>query len=116
MPDVATNAERKTITREHLSRAIKRETGINANSASMMVDTIILLMIQAITENKDVRIRLFGSFRNCSKKARVGRNPKTMVNTLIPERKVVRFKVAPSLKRRINNSVNYIAPDEMEAD
>ncbi len=104
--------ERKTVTREHLSGVIKREIGLNGHSAAALVDQIIELMVQAIMQEREVQIRLFGSFHNCKKEARVGRNPKTMASAVIPERRVVRFKIAPSLKRRINENVNYIMAEE----
>jgi integration host factor subunit alpha len=38
----------------------------------------------------------------------VGRNPKTMIAAKISARTVVKFKVAPKLKKRINDNIHLI--------
>ncbi len=97
--------KKNTVTRETLARAIKRETGITVNKASTMVDQAIEIMAEAIKVDKTIKIRLFGTFSTKSKNARIGRNPKTMIEATIPARKVVKFKVAPTLKKRINGNI-----------
>ncbi len=104
------NTRQATITREHLARAIKRETGINMNRSSKMVDQIISYLIKNIKAQNEVALRMFGSFYIKDKKERMGRNPKTMVETVIPARKVVKFRIASSLKKRINDNIHLI-PD-----
>lgn len=100
--------QRNTITREHLARSLRRYTSLNINKASEIVDSIIDLMIQAIKDDKQVKIRLFGSFSTRQKRERVGRNPKTMIETAISARKVLKFKVAPTLKKKINDNIETI--------
>jgi integration host factor subunit alpha len=56
----------------------------------------------ALVENNEVKISSFGTFRVKSKKARVGRNPKTKKEVPITARKVVSFYVSNILKKRIN--------------
>lgn len=97
-----------TVTRDTLARAIKRETGINISKASDIVDQFVDSIVQSIKAGVKVKIRLFGIFYTKSKAERVGRNPKTMEDAVIPERTVVKFKVAPTLKKRINNSIKMI--------
>ena len=97
--------KKNTVTRESLARAIKRETGITVNKASTVVDQIIDTIINAIRNDQIVKIRLFGTFTTKNKNARIGRNPKTMIEAEIPARKVVKFKVAPTLKKRINSNI-----------
>lgn len=100
--------KKNTITRDSLARAIKRTTGIPSNKASKIVDQIIDIVITAINLDQEVKIRKFGAFRTKSKAAREGRNPKTMDLAEIPARRVLKFKVAPTLKKRINNNINQI--------
>ncbi|KIE04585.1 Integration host factor, alpha subunit [Candidatus Jidaibacter acanthamoeba] len=100
---------KSTITREFLARAIKRESGINITKSSEMVDQLINFLISRICEDYEIKIRLFGSFISKSKKERLGRNPKTMEEATIPARKVVKFKVAPKLKKRINDNIHLIS-------
>lgn len=99
---------KNTITREYLARAIKRHTGLNINKASVIIDQIIASLTKHICDNKNVKIRLFGSFSTKHKNARVGRNPKNMQEVEILERTIPRFKIAPTLKKRINDNIDSI--------
>ncbi|MCE2993244.1 MAG: HU family DNA-binding protein [Alphaproteobacteria bacterium] len=100
--------KKNTITREHLARAIKRETGLPINRSLELVDQVFTSMSSSLVDGEDVKIRLFGSFSTKRKNARVGRNPKNLKEALIPERTVVKFKVAPTLKKRINTNIHLI--------
>jgi integration host factor subunit alpha len=100
---------KNTITREHLAKAIRRHTGINITITAEMVDHIIDIMTSSILETNQLKIRLFGSFSTRTKSARIGRNPKTMIEAAIPARKVVKFKAAPTLKKMINDNIQSIA-------
>lgn len=99
---------KNTITREALAKAIKRDTGIPSNRSSKIVDQLVDIMTDAIQENFEIKIRRFGSFQTKQKSERLGRNPKTMVQAKIPARKVIKFKVAPTLKKRINSNIHQI--------
>ena len=98
--------KKNTVTRESLARAVKRATGLTVNKSSELVDQLIDTMVAAIKEDVTVKIRLLGTFSTKCKSARIGRNPKTMVEAKIPARKVVRFRIAPTLKKKINSNIN----------
>lgn len=97
-----------TITRDHLAKSIKQSTGLQINRASKIVDRIIDCISDGLIEGKEVKIRLFGSFLRKAKNSRTGRNPVTMEEVLIPARTVVKFRVASTLRKRINNNINLI--------
>jgi integration host factor subunit alpha len=99
------NMEKTTVTRDKVARAIKRETGVNIKKAAEILDDALLSIIDKLKHDKSVSIRLFGTFSTSQKKQRIGRNPKTMKEAVIPARKVVRFKVSPTLKKRINDNI-----------
>lgn len=100
--------KKNTVTRETLARAIKRETGLAINRASHLVDQFLDTLVDAVCKNRPIKIRLFGTFVTRLKKARIGRNPKTLEQAQIPARKIVKFKVAPTLKKRINSNIHLI--------
>ncbi len=52
---------------------------------------------------KDKKLTLpnFGSFRIKESKARIARNPRTGETVQVPDRKVVRFKIAGKLKNLV---------------
>jgi integration host factor subunit alpha len=98
-----------TITRESLARAVKRDTGLPINKALELIDKLFRTLSDSLQKGEEAKIRMFGSFSIKHKNARIGRNPKNLVEAVIPERNVVKFKVAPTLKKRINSNIKYIA-------
>ena len=52
--------------------------------------------------NGYVKIHNFGSFKVTRKKTRIGRNPKTMEDVMISERKVLKFKPSKMILDHIN--------------
>ncbi|MDF3047956.1 MAG: ihfA [Candidatus Midichloriaceae bacterium] len=101
--------KKNTLTREHLARAIKRETGLPINRALEIVDDVFESLVDELCDNGVAKLRLFGTFSTKKKNARIGRNPKSLVEAIIPERIVVKFKVAPTLKKRINTNIHLIS-------
>lgn len=100
--------KRNTVTREHLAKAIKRESNIPMTHALKLVDDIFDNIVQSLLSGNSVKLRMFGSFTTRRKNERVGRNPKNLVEAKIPARTVVKFKVAPTLKKRINSNIHMI--------
>lgn len=105
---VASLYKKNTITRESLAKAIKRETGIPSNRSSKIVDQLVAIMVKTIHGDGEIKIRKFGTFKTRFKHARLGRNPKTLIAASIPERRVIKFKIAPTLKKRINSNIAQI--------
>jgi integration host factor subunit alpha len=98
-----------TITRESLAKAVKQSAGLPITRAQKLVGEIFDLIKKNIKEDVPVKLRLFGNYITRQKKERIGRNPKTKVSAVISARKVVTFKVAPTLKKRINDNIENAA-------
>ncbi len=94
----------KTVTRADLADAIYEEVGLSRVESSDFVDAVFLEMEDAIVNEGVLKISSFGTFQTRKKKARVGRNPKTGVETTITPRTVVTYKASHVLKDRINNA------------
>jgi integration host factor subunit alpha len=103
------STKKSTLTREHLARAIKRDTGLPINRSLDIVDQVFDSLVEELADSSTAKIRLFGTFSTKRKNARIGRNPKSLVEAIIPERIVVKFKVAPTLKKRINSNIHLIS-------
>ena len=97
-----------TITRDHLAKTIKQATGLHHSKATNIIEQIVNNISDAIATHEEVKIRSFGSFITKEKKERIGRNPQTMKEVVIGERKVVKFKISPTLKKRINDTMQLI--------
>ena len=58
--------------------------------------------IPKLLKNKLVKISGFGTFEVIHTKQRIGRNPKTLEEYVIPSIQKVRFTLSPKLKKIIN--------------
>ncbi len=97
-----------TVTKEHLARAIKQSSGLPIAHAQTLVADIFNLIRENLQKGNPVKLRMFGTFSTKRKNKRVGRNPKNMVEAEIPARTVVKFKVAPTLKKKINDNIECV--------
>jgi len=88
----------KTITRSDLSDAVYQELGLSKSESSDLVEMIIDGMISSLTKGANVKVSSFGTFLVRSKKARIGRNPKTGKEHEISARKVVVFRPSHTLR------------------
>ena len=65
---------------------------------------IILVEIkQALKRGDRVELRGFGIFSTNTQKARISRNPKTGEKVNTPEKKVIHFKMAKEVFKKLNN-------------
>jgi integration host factor subunit alpha len=93
-----------TITRERLAQAIKRATGIPVTKGLDLVDGFFDTISENLADNKKVKIRGFGSFESRKRAARMGRNPRNLIAAIIPERRVVKFKISNIMKLQIQKT------------
>jgi len=93
---------KKNFTRENLVKSINKNIGFSKNLSSSIVDDFFENVITEIIKNSKLKISSFGTFTVKNKKERVGRNPKTKVESKIHSRKVVTFKPSLLLKKKIN--------------
>ena len=70
------------------------------------VEKIFEVIFSEITESlcmeKNIEIRGFGIFKTKLRKARMGRNPKTLKIIPIPAKKAVKWKMSKTLFNRLN--------------
>ena len=67
--------------------------------------TIILNEIKIALKRGDrVELRGFGVFSTNKQKARISRNPKTGEKVHTPEKKIIHFKMAKDLFKKLNNN------------
>jgi len=100
-----------------LTRAALREAvyaccpGLSRAEARRILDAAFDEISDALLRGEQVKLRSFGTFNVRSKRARIGRNPKTGVEAPITPRRVLTFKASPVLVAVINGE---IAPEEQE--
>ena len=93
---------KKNLTRKDLSNKIYQNLGFSKNFSSMIIDNFFETLIQELLKSNKIKISSFGTFKVINKKERIGRNPKTKIETKICSRKVVKFKPSSFVKKKIN--------------
>ncbi len=96
----------QSLTRMDLSEAVVRELGVSHNEASQLVESVLRHISDALVDGESVKISTFGTFSVRSKKARVGRNPKTGVEVVISPRRVLGIRFSHRVKRRVAAATN----------
>lgn len=94
-----------TVTRAHLGEAVFRQVGLSRNDSVKLVDSVLDLMADSLSNGDTVKISSFGSFSVRDKGTRMGRNPKTGEEVPIPPRRVLVFRASHVLKDRINHAL-----------
>lgn len=92
------------LTRAELVRAVQERVGVPGGQARLLVDQIIDSLRDALLEPdaEPVKITGFGTFFVRHKGVRVGRNPRTLEEVPITERRVLRFRCSQVLRQAIN--------------
>ncbi|MFH1465966.1 MAG: integration host factor subunit alpha [Pseudomonadota bacterium] len=92
------------LTRADLVRAVHARIGVPGAQASVLVDQVLGSLRDAVLEPdaEPVKITGFGTFFVRQKGERVGRNPRTLEEVPITERRVLRFRCSNLLREAIN--------------
>ena len=93
---------KKNFTRKDLSNKIYKDLGFSKKFSSSIVDNFFEILTAELIESNKVKISSFGTFKVADKNERIGRNPKTKIETKITSRKVVKFKPSLFIKKRLN--------------
>jgi len=91
----------KNSTRNDIILSINNNVGIPMSLASKIVQDILGIIMIEFKNGNDVKIPSFGTFKVKHKKMRIGRNPKTGVESIISARNVVTFNASNILKTKI---------------
>jgi integration host factor subunit beta len=69
-----------------------------------VVETIIFEMIEALHRDEAVEIRGWGRLKVVTRRARMGRNPRTSQQISIVAKKAISWKMSKVLFNRLNNN------------
>ena len=93
-----------TLTRKDLADAVYAVANIPRKEAEALVDRVISEICDALVRDGEIKLSNFGTFTVLSKPERMGRNPKTYKEHLIPAKRSISFKAAAGLKRKVNGA------------
>jgi len=91
-----------TMTKAGLVDSVYDRVGVSKKDAAEYVDLVLEIMKETLEAGDELKISGFGKFEVRHKGERIGRNPQSGVEIMIPKRKVLRFKVSQVLKDELN--------------
>lgn len=89
---------KSTITKVVLAEAVMERITCSRTDAMEIIDTMFDEMVQAMELGRGLKFSNFGTFELRDKRARPGRNPRTLVDHEIQARRVVIFTPAPLMR------------------
>ena len=87
---------------ELINQLVKRFPKVPVRDTDFAVKSILDSMTQALAEGQRIEIRGFGSFSLTRRPQRVGRNPKSGEQVVVPEKRVPHFKPGKELRERVD--------------
>ena len=93
---------RINLTKKEIVNSIYIQLGFSKRIIENLLEDFISIILDELLKKKKVKITNFGTFIIRHKKMRIGRNPKTLEEQIISERKVILFKPSKDLKNYIN--------------
>jgi nucleoid DNA-binding protein len=92
------------MTKRDLVVKIANEIGVTQSMVKSVVEGVLDGITDALSSGDKVELRNFGILKVKSRKARVGRNPRTGDTVPIEAKKVVSFKPGKILKQKVEKS------------
>ena len=91
---------------ELIAALATRYPQLAARDTDFAVKTVLDAMTQALAVGQRIEIRGFGSFSLSQRSPRVGRNPKSGEQVLVPGKQVPHFKAGKELRERVDMDVH----------
>ena len=95
---------RINLTKKEIINSIYMQLGFSKKVSEHLLEDFLSIILKELIINGKVKISNFGTFILRYKKSRIGRNPKTLEEKIISERKVILFKPSKELKKFINSN------------
>jgi len=90
------------VTKTDIVKRIHDVDGVSEDEAEGLLEWVLTLSKSTLQRGEEISITGFGKFRVRTKKARIGRNPRTGEEITIPARRVVTFHASALLKEYVN--------------
>ena len=94
-----------TLPRPALAEAAPGAVALTRQDCAAMVERTLDLVVEALGRGEEVKLSGFGVFQVRSKRARMGRNPKTGEPAAIDPRRVISFRASQVMKARVGKAV-----------
>jgi len=101
-----------TVTKAELVDGLYNELGLSRIEARELVDLFFDSIKAALTAGHPVKLSGLGNFDLKDKKARPGRNPRTMEAKMVSARRVAVFHASQKLKQRVEINKTQLLNDD----
>ncbi len=85
-----------------LVASVAEATSLSKKDAENAVSAVIASITKSLTEGEKVQIAGFGTFEVRERSERIGRDPRTSEEIIIPASKTPAFKAGKALKESVN--------------
>jgi len=89
------------MTKKEIVTQIADRTDMKQVDVKEIVQMALDIIVGSLSKGETVELRNFGIFKVKTRKARLGRNPKTGEGVQIPEKKAVAFKAGLVMKEKV---------------
>lgn len=90
------------MTKKEFIEKYAAKTGLTKKEATDQIEGFLEVVEDALSEGNNVQFVGWGTFEVKQTKERLGRNPKTGEEIMIPARKVVKFKAGKKLAEKVD--------------
>jgi integration host factor subunit beta len=87
---------------ELIERIVTHQGLLSSKDVELAIKTMLEQMSQCLATGDRIEIRGFGSFSLSQRSPRVGRNPKSGEQVLVPGKQVPHFKAGKELRERVD--------------
>jgi len=85
-----------------LINEIVSSTGLTKTKANQVIDAMVDAIGSSLSNGEKVTLVGFGTFETTNRNGRIGRNPKTGDEVIIPTKRVAKFRPGTNLLSRVN--------------
>jgi len=93
---------RINLTKKDLINQVYMQIGFSKQTSEYLIEEFFSLITSNLKKDGKIKFSKFGTFLVREKKSRIGRNPKTKVEKLISERKVILFRPSKEFRNYVN--------------
>ena len=93
---------RINLTKKDLVNLVYMQLGFSKQISENLIEDFFDTLSNNLKKENVLKLSKFGTFSIRQKKSRIGRNPKTKVEKVISERKVVLFKPSKEFREFVN--------------
>jgi len=93
---------RKNLTKKDLVNSIYMQVGFSKQITENLIEEFFSIIVSNLCEKRSIKISKFGTFMIRSKSSRIGRNPKTKEEFIIPSVSKPIFKASAASKGVFN--------------